>query len=195
MKKAVKFLLLTIAISTQVNNLKAQLRLPLANALAADMRTIIRDYPHQFSKLQGEVIEENPQTVLYHCNLKVAGARTTSITKYSANNRKVYSWEALMLTTDNFEEAKKKFRALYLQFNQLGVKMDYGETFYLGGRYEAPVEEKKFNTVVLRFENPDQNTHKMRLEISMLYEMLEWNVRVMIYEHERDDDEQGDIVE
>src|SRR5690349_527817 len=111
MKKAVKFLLLTIAISTQVNNLKAQLRLPLANALAADMRTIIRDYPHQFSKLQGEVIEENPQTVLYHCNFKVAGARTTSITRYSANNRKVYSWEALMLTTDNFEEAKKKFRA------------------------------------------------------------------------------------
>jgi hypothetical protein len=35
----------------------------------------------------------------------------------------------------------------------------------------------------------------MRLEISMLYELLEWNVRVMIYEHERDDDEQGEIVE
>jgi hypothetical protein len=195
MKKAVKFLLLTIAVSTQQTNLKAQLRLPLANALAADMRTIIRDYPHQFSRLQGEVIEENPQTVLYHCNFKVAGAHRTSITKYSANNKKIFSWEALMLTTDDFEAAKKKFRALYQQFNQLGVKMDYGETFYLGGKYEAPVEEKKFNSVVLMFENPDQNTHKMRLEISMLYELLEWNVRVMIYEHERDDDEQGEIVE
>jgi hypothetical protein len=195
MKRFVKFLLLGTAISAHSNQTHAQLRLPLANALAADIRTIIRDYPHQFSALQGDVIEENPQTVLYSCNFKVAGASNSSITKYSANNKKVYSWEALMLTTDDFDEAKKKFRALYLQFNQLGVKMDYGQTFYLGGKYEAPVEEKKFNSVILRFENPDQNTYKMRLEISMLYELLEWNVRVMIYEHERDDDEQGETVE
>ncbi len=45
----------------------------------------------------------------------------------------------------------------------------------------------------MMFENPDRNTHRMKLEISMQYEMLEWKVRVLIYEHERDDDEQGDI--
>jgi hypothetical protein len=195
MKKTVKSLLLIIAISTHSFSSHSQLRLPLANALASDIRTVIRDYPHQFSSLQGTIIEENPQTIQYACNFKVSGAETSSITKYSANNKKVFSWEALMLTTDDFETAKKKFRALYLQFNQLGVKMDYGETFYLGGKYEAPVEEKKFNSVILMFENPDQNTYKMKLEISMQYELLEWKVRVLIYEHERDDDEQGETVE
>ena len=98
-----------------------------------------------------------------------------------------------MLTTEDFEVAKKKFRALHSQFNQLGVKMDYGETFYLGGKYIAPVEEKRFHSVILRFENPDRNTHRMKLEISMQYELLEWKVRVLIYEHERDDNEPGDI--
>lgn len=195
MKKTVKSLLLIIVISTHSFISHSQLRLPLANALAADIRTIIRDYPHQFSSLQGNVIEENPQTIQYACNFNVCGAENSSITKYSASNKKVFSWEALMLTTEDFETAKKKFRALYSQFNQLGVKMDYGETFYLGGRYEAPVEEKKFNTVMLMFENPDQNTYKMRLEISMQYELLEWKVRVLIFEHERDDDEQGETVE
>ena len=43
------------------------------------------------------------------------------------------------------------------------------------------------------FENPDRNTYRMKLEISMQYELLEWKVRVLIYEHEKDDDEQGDI--
>ena len=195
MKKTVKSLLLSFVISTFTLSSYSQLRLPQANALSSDIRKIIRDYPHQFSSLQGNVIEENPQTISYDCNFKVAGAETSSITKYSANNKKIYSWQAVMLTTDDFETAKKKFRALYLQFNQLGVKMDYGETFYLGGKYETPVEEKKFNIVTMMFENPDQNTYKMKLEISMQYELLEWKVRVLIYEHERDDDEQGDTVE
>ena len=195
MKKTVKSLLLIIVISTLALSSYSQLRLPLANALASDIRKIIRDYPHQFNSLQGNIIEENPQTISYDCTFKVAGAETSSITKYSANNKKIYSWQALMLTTDDFETAKKKFRALYSQFNQLGVKMDYGETFYLGGKYETPVEEKKFNSVIMMFENPDQNTYKMKLEISMQYELLEWKVRVIIYEHERDDDEQGETVE
>ncbi len=195
MKKTVKSLLLSFVICTLVSSSYSQLRLPLANALASDIRKIIRDYPHQFSSLQGNIIEENPQTISYDCTFKVTGAETSSITKYSANNKKIYSWQALMLTTDDFETAKKKFRALYSQFNQLGVKMEYGETFYLGGKYETPVEEKKFNTVTMMFENPDQNTYKMKLEISMQYELLEWKVRVIIYEHERDDDEQGDTVE
>ena len=195
MKKTVKSLLLSFVICTLVSSAYSQLRLPLANALASDIRKIIRDYPHQFNSLQGSIIEENPQTISYDCTFKVTGAETSSITKYSANNKKIYSWQALMLTTDDFENAKTKFRALYSQFNQLGVKMDYGETFYLGGKYETPVEEKKFNSVILMFENPDQNTYKMKLEISMQYELLEWKVMVIIYEHERDDDEQGDTVE
>ncbi len=195
MKKTVKFLLLLFVVSTFTNSAFSQLRLPLANALASDIRKVIRDYPHQFSSLQGLVIEENPQTTSYECTLKVAGSQTSSITRYSASGKKIYSWQALMLTTDDFENAKEKVHALYRQFNQLGVKMDYGETFYLGGKYVVPVEEKKFNVVTLMFENPDRNTYKMRLEISMQYEMLEWNVRVLIYEHERDDDDQGEIVE
>ena len=195
MKKTVKFLLPLFVVSTLFHSVNAQLRLPLANALASDIRKVIRDYPHQFSSLQGPVIEENPQTTSYECTFKVAGAENSSITRYSASNKKVYSWQALMLTTDDFEKAKEKVHALYRQFNQLGVKMDYGETFYLGGKYVAPVEEKRFNVVTLMFENPDRNTYKMRLEISMQYELLEWNGRILIYEHERDDDEQGDVVE
>jgi hypothetical protein len=192
-KKIVKPLLFSVFSIALTLSSFSQLRLPLANALAIDIRKVIREYPHQFSKLQGNVIEENPQATSYDCTLKVAGAESSSITRYSSNKRKVYSWQALMLTTDDFEMAKTKFRALYSQFNQLAVKMDYGETFYLGGKYETPVEEKKFNSVTFMFENPDRNTHRMKLEISMQYEMLEWKVRVLIYEHERDDDEQGDI--
>jgi hypothetical protein len=100
-----------------------------------------------------------------------------------------------MLTTENFEEAKKKFRSLFSMFNHMAVKMDYGDTFYLSGKYDEPTEEKNFASTILTFEKADQLTRKMKLEVSMQYEMLEWKVRVLIYEKEREDNERGEIEE
>jgi hypothetical protein len=196
MKKIVKTLCFIVFSFLFSSSSFAQLKIPVANAFAADMKKVIREYPHQFTALQGEVIEENPQTVNYSCTVEVAGAEQATITKYSSGLQKqVYSWQALMLTTESFEEAKKKFRSLYTQFNNMAVKMDYGVTFYLKGKYEEPVEEKNFTSSILSFENSDQITHKMKVEIAMQYELMEWKVRVLIYDHERNDDERGKIEE
>jgi hypothetical protein len=196
MKKIVKTLWFTVCSFLFYTSLSAQLKIPVANAFVADMKKVIREYPHQFTALQGEVIEQNPQTVNYSCTVAVAGAEQATITKYSSGLQKqVYSWQALMLTTESFEEAKKKFRSLYTQFNNMAVKMDYGVTFYLKGKYEEPVEEKNFTSSLLSFEHSDEITHKMKIEISMQYELMEWKVRVLIYDHERNDDERGKIEE
>lgn len=192
MKKIVKPLVFTAIALLLLQGSRAQLHLPVANGIGSDIKKVIREYPHQFAKLQGDVIEENPQATDYACNFSFSGAETATITRYSARNEPVYSWQALMLTTESFEEAKSKFRSLYTQFNNMAVKMDYGVTFYLKGHYEAPVEEKNFHSAVLAFEKADQITHKMKLEISMQYEMLEWKVRVLIYERDREDTERGE---
>jgi hypothetical protein len=159
------------------------------------MRKVIREYPHQFLKLQGDVIDEKPQSVDYACTFKMAVAEESSITKYSSKNKEVYSWQSLMLTTDDFQTAKKKYHSLFNKLNNLGVKMDYGVTFYLKGKYVEPVEERNFTSAILSFELPDQLTQKMKLEVTMQYEMLEWKVRVLIYERDREDVEQGEISE
>ncbi|MGZ8515834.1 MAG: hypothetical protein ACXWWD_00725 [Chitinophagaceae bacterium] len=49
--------------------------------------------------------------------------------------------------------------------------------------------------MILMFGNPDQDTYKMKLEISMHFELLERKVRMLVYEHERDDDEEGETVD
>ena len=73
--------------------------------------------------------------------------------------------------------------------------MDYGVTFYLKGKYIEPVEERNFTSALLSFELPDQITRKMKLEVSMQYELMEWKVKVMIYERDREDAEQGEVAE
>lgn len=195
MKRIVKTLFFTgLFIALTVPSF-SQIRIPGANPLSSDMKKVIREYPRHFESLQGNVLEENPQSVNYACNFKVSGAESATITRYSSKANDVFSWQATMLTTEDFAEAKKKFHSLFNALNNLGVKMDYGETFYLNGKYEAPTEEMKFTSVVMAFQNADRITQKMKLEISMQYEMLEWKVRVLIYEKEREDDEQGETIE
>lgn len=194
-KRIVKSLFFTGLSIALVSSASSQVRFPGANPLSSDMKKVIREYPHHFASLQGAVIEENPQSINYVCNFKVNGAESSSITRYSSKGNDVFSWQALMLTTEDFETAKKKFRSIYNALNNLAVKMDYGDTFYLTGKYDSPEEEKKFASVVLTFEKADRIIQKMKLEISLQYEMLEWKVRVLIYEKDREDDEQGETIE
>ncbi len=192
MKKIVKPLVFTAILLFLLQVSHSQLHLPVGNGIGSDIKKVIREYPHHFAKLQGDIIEENPQATDYACNFSFSGAEYATITRYSSRKEPVYSWQALMLTTESFEEARAKFKQLFHQFNNMAVKMDYGVTFYLKGKYQAPVEEKNFTSAILSFEKADQITHKMKLEVSMQYEMLEWKVRVLIYERDREDTDQGE---
>ncbi len=196
MKKAVKTLTLITISLFAISNSFAQLKLPVANGIGPDIKKVIQDYPNQFSNLRGEVLVKNPQSVDYTCNLKVNGAEEATITHYSsANKHAIVSWQALLLTTEEFEEAKKKFKSVFTQLNNLSAKMEEGVYLRLKGLYETPAEEKKFTSVIFSLDNGSTTLKKLKVELKMEYELMEWKVKVLVYEKEREDDERGDITE
>ncbi len=196
MKKAVKTLtLITISLFI-VSSCLAQFKLPVANGIGADIKKVIGDYPNQFNNLRGEKLVQNPQSVDYACNFKVTGAEDARITHYSsANKHAIVSWQALLLTTEDFEEAKKKFKSVYNQLNNLSAKMEEGVYLRLKAPYESPAEEKKFTSIIFSVDNGSTTLKKLKVELGMEYELLEWKVKVMVYEREREDDERGEIKE
>ncbi len=195
MTKTVKSLvLITIAILV-FNYSNGQLRLPVFNGAGNDVKKVIEDYPNRFINLMGEKIVENTQSTDYQCNFNVSGAEEAFITRYSAK-KEICSWQALMLTTDNFEKAKQKFKSLYNQLNNLSVNLDGGKNFHLKAKYEAPMEEKKFAGIIFRVEPSNELVKKLKVEISMQFEApMEWKVKVLVYDREREDDERGKTVE
>lgn len=167
----------------------AQLKIPLLNSISADVKKIIGDYPNHFDNLAGELIIENPQSADYQCNLKILGAEESVITKYSGK-KNAASWHATFLTTESFSEAKKKFSSIYNQLNNLSVKSSR-----LKGEYEPPVEDKKFTSVILSFDQSDELLKKLKVEVVLEAEQMEWKVKVLIYGLEREDNEQGSVRE
>ncbi len=192
MKLTKTLIMLSFVLTCQLT--KAQFKLPINNAFRNDVQKVVEAYPHQFAAIRGEVVVKNPQCVEYASLLKPNGAQESVIMQYSSSHKPVYSWQAVMLTTEDFEEAAKKYKWLYGQLKGLNVKY-VADMYTLRGAYETPEESRKFTTSVLTLQAPPTPLQKLKVEVSMQFEFPEWKVSMTIFEKEREDEEHGNIYE
>jgi hypothetical protein len=189
-----RLLVLTSVLFFQISN--AQLKLPVTGN--ADVRNalekVIADFPKEFANLKGEVVNTNPQTIEYASLLSFKSAEQNTITQYSGK-QPVYSWQALMFTVEEFEDAAKKYKALYKQLKGMSLTLNRDYTYGLSGEYDAPDDSKKFSTTVFHLLPNASNLPKVKVELSLQYELLEWKIYLMVYQKEREDAERGKIKE
>jgi hypothetical protein len=189
--------LLFLAVCTAIFplvSLQAQLSLSAQSAFRTGMQKVVAAYPEQFAPLRGEVLLQNPQTVEYASLLMPAGTTAPTITQYSAAAKAVYSWQALLVKSEDFEEAVKKYKWAYQQLK--GLKAGYaGAQYPLQGIYEAPAETKKFASSTLRVADLSSPLKKLALQVSVQFEFPEWAVRVMVFEKEKEDNEEAGQME
>lgn len=172
---------------------RAQIKFPVTNNdLRINLSKIISDYPHHFASLKGDTISSNPQTVEFSSRLEFKGAEQNSIVEYRSADP-IYSWQAVLLNTEDFDEASKKYKWLYNQLKVMTVKLEGGYTFTLSGDFDAPEESKKFSSSIFKLTPNASNMPKLKIEASMQFEFPEWKVSLMVYEREREDNERGDI--
>src|SRR5690349_20865141 len=120
--KPVKFLVLFTICTNLLATTQAQIKIPpIGNSISGDLEKIVKDYFNHFVNIRGAELDEKPQSTDYESSVKLQGAEDCSISKYSSANNDIWSWQAVMLTTEEFETAKKKFKTLYGQVNNLSV--------------------------------------------------------------------------
>lgn len=179
MKFSVKTLVLLTIFIVCLTTVHAQIRLNTNPSISADLRKVIEDYPSHFEHILGDPVVSNPQSTDFHCRVTIPGAVECVITRFSSNDTPVVSWQAVMLHTSGFEEAKRRFRSLFTDLNNLRA----GSTM-LKGVYEAPVEEKQFNSVLFSPVPADGAYRRLRLELVMEAQGMDWKVRLLIYDSE-----------
>lgn len=172
---------------------RAQLRAPVTNNdLRNNLEKIINDYPNSFSSLRGDTLEIKAQSIEFTTLLDFRMAPENWITQYSSD-KPVYSWQALMLTTEDSEEAIKKYKWLFKQLKAMTINLDGGYSFSLDGEYEEPDQSKEFFSCILKLTPNASNMPKLKVEASLIYQFPEWKVSLLVYEKEREDHERGDI--
>ena len=180
------FILFVFSLSAQV--------IPIKNALQTDIVKVISDYPNGYKNILGEQIIENPQSIEFECLVTVKDAIKCKLIKYSSNVKEIYSWEAEMMKTDDFETASKKFRAIYNSLQHLTVKIN-GSTAVFQGDFIKPSEAIKFTTIVLDPGDKAPELKKLKLALILETEMLDWVIKIQVYEKEREDNDKGPAID
>lgn len=170
----------------------AQLKLPgTGNAdLRQALEKVIGDYPKDFAALKGEVTASNPQTVEYASRLSFKSAESNTIIQYTGK-KPVYSWQAHMFTSEEFAAAEKKYKALYNQLKGMSLRLNRDYDYALSGEYDKPDESRKFSSTVFQLLPAATYLPKMKVELSLQYELMEWKIYLLVYQKEREDSERG----
>lgn len=174
---------------------QAQFRFPVTNNdLRNNLQKVIVGFANELNNVKGDTLAINPQTVEYASLLKFEGAEENTITQY-ISPKPIYSWQAVILTTEDFEEATKKYKWLCNQLKVMTINLGDGYTFSLSGKYEAPNEGKKFSSSTFQLIPAATNLPKLKVEAGMEFYFPEWRVNLLVYQKEREDNERGDINE
>jgi len=171
---------------------RAQLKQTSTNSnLRNNLSAVISDYVTGFSILKGDTILVTAQSIQFATKLDCQGCEVNSITQYKSNNP-TYSWEVVLLTSENFEQVSKKYNWLCTQLKLMTVNTQ-GDSFTLSGDYNAADETKKFTSSIFRLMPHAVSIDKLKIEPSIRFEFPEWKVSLVVYEREREDNEQGNI--
>ena len=162
-----------------------------SNNISQGLEKIIQDYPNGFKNIRGEAISENPQTTEYKSTIQIPGTSSCIVTRYSATKNDIYSWGCTLLTTEDFNAAKNKFREIYAQIKNSIVKIQGEKPFILNGQYDAPDQGKKFTTIIFELLPAVGELKKIKIDLSVQYEIAVWKVSLSVYDRDRNDDEPG----
>jgi hypothetical protein len=158
-----------------------------APSIKPDIERVVNDYYGRFFHFLGEKIDENLNTIEYKSKLLPQGAIESTITQLK-NQRNVFSWQALMLSTEDFEKAVEKYKELYRQLNGSSISV-YGERQYkLKGDYDTPDESRSFASSILEPDVKEKYLRRLKVEVAMNYSLPNWNVKLLVYEKEADED-------
>ena len=174
--KILRTSLIASVIVLSVSPARAQFRIPVTNNdLRHNLEKVIADFPQELSSIKGNMIERNPQTVEYATVLKFEGAEENTVTQY-ISSKPVYSWQATVLTSEDFEAASKKYKWLCNQLKVMTINMGNGYTFSLNGDYEAPDDSKKFTISTYHLTPAATYMPKLKVEVGMQFYFPEWKV-------------------
>lgn len=159
---------------------------PAQGGFRSDVQKIVEDYPHEFAAIRGRVIDKSPQTMEFASSVKPEGSLETSVTRYSSSGRAVYSWQSVLLRTDDYEAAAKKYKWVFSQLKGMNVTYVI-DKYTLKGSFQSPDESRNFSSSDLELAAPPDPLRKLRVRVQLQYEMPEWKVSLMVFEKDRED--------
>lgn len=160
---------------------RAQLpALRLSGQISPVLSKVIVDFPNDFEHIRGEVLSTGPEVSTYAALLTIREMEPGIVEQYGDERDHLYSWSNILLETDDFEEAKKKFHSYYTDIKRTTAVI-HNFSVRLVSDYTEPDESKKFTHIIFPLETIEESLKDVVVELSMQYELSDWKITVSLY--------------
>jgi hypothetical protein len=167
---------------------KAQVSLRLSNGVRPAVEKVLGSFSNNFSSIQGDTLSVTSNSTVFNSTVKPEGAIECTLTKFWTNTQPDYSWQAIMLQTEDFDVAVKKYSTCYQQLKNTTIRLGSGNC-KMEGEYEAPGDTKNFYSTIFTPGTNDPVLSRLRLEILLEGDMTSWKLSILVYERVHDDKE------
>ena len=172
---------------------KAQLLFKPNAAVQQALKKVINDFPNRLQNITGTLIQENIESSDYSSTIKFPGSENCTVTQYKSKNDKNRSWQAVLPEVENFADAKKQYRELFMQVKNMQLRLPgNSKTINTSAVYDEPKEEKKFAGSIFRINNGEELYKDVKIEVALQYTITGWQVSVYVYDKKEDDEIQPD---
>lgn len=169
-------------VSGQVN-----LGLHLTNNLKPAVEKVLNNYTEHYSAVRGDTLEVTESAIVFNSAVKPEASLQCTLTQFK-NDKYDYSWEAVMMRTEDFDAAVKKYNTCCQQLKNISFRAG-SEMVKMDGVIEAPEGTKNFYSTVFGTHTADPVLSRVKVEVLLESDDTEWSVKVLIYDQVHDDKE------
>jgi hypothetical protein len=184
MKKMTTHFAAIMCLLFSTTNVQSQLFVKKDAAVLSAIEKVLAALPGQLKPITGELVNNNPQSREYQSKVLLPGSVSNMVVQYASvdNKKTIAAWHSVVMETDEFAQASKKFKWLYQQIKS-GVYKCGGKNLRLTAAYETPKEELSFTSLV--FEETGKKGAE-RIELSMQYAVTHWTIKLAVYNEDRE---------
>lgn len=166
----------------------AQSSKPLSNTtgFAASFTKVVQDFRHNYNNIQGEAIAGEPGTQSFKSTVCLPGAQHCTITRYSSQQDKSASWQAILYSGDNYDEALKAYKAAIKQVKQTSVAGIVSKPVSFEGDMQQADENVRFAATTLRLKTTDKLYQEFATDVALSGSMFSWEVQINVYKRKAD---------
>lgn len=166
----------------------AQFALPVVNNLRPAAEKVLNASCDHFRTIRGDTLSYAENVTVFDSRVKPDGALESTLTQFSDNKNIDYSWQAIILRTDDFEAASKKYNSCYQQLKN--TQLSTGSySCKMDGSFAPAFDNRNFYSTVFHPVTDDPELGKLRLEILLESDMTQWTVSMLVYNRDHDDSE------
>jgi hypothetical protein len=143
------------------------------------IETVLQDYGNQFGTIKGNLLHENGQLSTYQSTVLIPGAISCKIIMHS---NQAVQWQAVLYSSNSFEESRKRFKELFSQIKNTIIRMENDKPIILNGRFETPEPTNTHTIIPFDLLPANRFAKKLQVSLAMQQQGGEWKIILNVHD-------------